>query len=93
MPTDEFKQLASSIGDLNQLAAVPDVHSKVWKDECMFCHCDSECNDGLYVNMKSFQAYCLKHRDIDLRKNSGSLYLVEKSRKVRKHDDYYSLKK
>lgn len=69
--------------DLAGLVAVPDMYSKVWKDECMFCCCDSECKDGLYINMKTFQAYCSKHRCIDLEKNPKSLYLVEKSHKVR----------
>ncbi len=79
---DDFKTMPST-EDLAELVAVPDMHSRVWKDECMFCYCDSECKDGLYINMKTFQAYCSKHRNIDLAKNPKSLYLVEKSQKVR----------
>lgn len=82
MSSEDFKRVLSSIGDLKTVAAVPDIHSRVWKDECMFCFCDSGCRDGLYINMKSFQAYCSKHKDIDLNQNPKSLYLIEKSRKV-----------
>lgn len=82
MSVDEFKRVLSSTEDLAQLAEVPDMHSRVWKDECMFCHCDSGCGDGLYINMRTFQAYCPRHRVIDLKKNPKSLYLFEKSHKV-----------
>lgn len=83
MSTDNFKDTLSSLGDLSQVVAVPDMHSKVWKDECMFCYCDSECHDGLYINMKSFHGFCLKHVEIDSNKNPKSVYLVEKAIKVR----------
>lgn len=78
----EFHSYSTSVGDWGQVVAIPDVHSKVWKDECMFCFCNSECIDGLCINMKTFQGFCSKHLAVDVEKNPRSLYLVEQSSKV-----------
>ena len=78
----EFQSYLTSVGDWGQVVAIPDAHCKVWKDECLFCFCDSECIEGLCINMKTFQGFCSKHVALDLKKTPRSLYLVEKSSKV-----------
>lgn len=81
---DVFQTYLASMDDLTRVCAVPDSHSKVWKDECMFCYCDSECDDGLYINMKTFQGFCSKHLALDQEKHQGALYLIEKTTKVQR---------
>ncbi|KAI8100790.1 hypothetical protein M9434_005181 [Picochlorum sp. BPE23] len=82
---DVFQTYLSSMDDLTRVCAVPDSHSKVWKDECMFCYCDSECDGGLYINMKTFQGFCSKHLALDQEKHPGALYLIEKTTKTPKN--------
>lgn len=88
---DVFQTYLSSMDQLTHVCAVPDSHSKVWKDECMFCYCDSECDGGLYINMKTFQGFCSKHLALDQEKHPEALYLIEKTTKVHRSMMIYVL--
>lgn len=72
----------SGLESVHDVCTTPREYTKVWKDECMFCFCSSECDGGLYINLKSLQAFCLDHVELDQERQGGMLYLVEKATKV-----------
>ena len=57
---------------------IPSHTTQVYKDECVLCFKDPE--DTLYVDMRSFFAYCHDHRPLD----SGSTFLGVKATRVPK---------
>eukprot|EP00890_Picochlorum_soloecismus_P003650 jgi/Picsp_1/4286/NSC_01795-R1_ubiquitin carboxyl-terminal hydrolase 5 isoform 2 len=75
----------SSVEDWTSLCSVPSHRDKVWKDECLYCHCTPLCDGGLYINMKSHQAFCKDHLRLDAA-NSEGLYLIETSTKIPKSE-------
>lgn len=79
--SDVVQSYFSSVEDWSGLCSVPSQRDKVWKDECLYCHCTPLCNGGLYINMKSHQAFCMDHLRLDAA-NSEGLYLIETSVKV-----------
>lgn len=80
--SDALKAYFSKLGGPENGLTIPDQYSKVWKDECMLCFCSCLCEGGLYINMKSLQAFCPEHLHIDYGRTGQDLYLLETGTKV-----------
>lgn len=66
-------------------AKVATAYDKVYKDECMFCFATSESPGGLYINLRTFQAFDEAHVDLDQERTGAVLYLHEQAHRVRPH--------
>lgn len=62
---------------------VATAYDRVYKDECMFCFATSESPGGLYINLKTFQAFDEEHVDLDQERTGCVLYLHEQAHRVR----------
>jgi len=75
---------------LMSAAKAPQHYDKVFKDECVFTFDTPFSEDGLAVNLKTWQSYAAKDMvAIDCKKQGGqgSLYLLQKFKKVPKSGD------
>jgi ubiquitin carboxyl-terminal hydrolase 5/13 len=75
---------AASASSLSaSLAKTPQATDRVHKEECLCCFKNAFTEGGLYVNLKSWQAYCPDHVSLDLgRAGAPALYLHQQSHKV-----------
>lgn len=60
----------------------PGHHDKVYKDECMFCFAKPQTPGGLYINLKTHQAFDEEHVDLDQERTGAVLYLHQQARRV-----------
>jgi ubiquitin carboxyl-terminal hydrolase 5/13 len=64
---------------------IADSNTKVYKDECVLCFRDAEDQGGLYVNMRTFRAYCEEH--VPSNSINTDIYLVVKAKRVEKPEE------
>ena len=62
---------------------VPQPYDKVYKDECMFSFATPLSEGGLYLNLRTLQAYSEEFLETDFNRNNFPLYLHETHTKVR----------
>lgn len=63
-------------------AKAPGTYDAVYKDECMFCFGSSESPGGLYINLRTHQAFDEQHVDMDHERTGVVLYLHQQASKV-----------
>ena len=51
--------------------AVPTANSKIYKDECMFSFRNARDDDGVYVNLKSFQCFSREYIPLDRQRDAA----------------------
>lgn len=60
----------------------PQGHDRVYKEECMFSFDTSLSTGGLYLNLRTWQAFGQQFVDLDRSRTGNRLYLHERAHKV-----------
>ena len=75
--------LAAAHASLRTLR-IPAPSDRVFKAECQYCYCTAESAGGLLVNLRTFQAYCTSHVQIDRNHTGAVLYLHTTQKRIPK---------
>jgi len=65
---------------------VPTQGERIWKDECAFTFATPYAENGLFVNLETFQAFSVEYLELDQERTGNELYLQIKWRKVVKKE-------
>ena len=66
---------------------VPSPHSRIYKDECIFSFAGPESQEGIFVNLNTWQGVGSRFLDLDHKRTGNVLYFNERHRRVPNTDE------